>query len=122
MIANMLYSFLFNTAGLLLIFWIFDDIFIVPTVIHTSDQFKIVLIAAFMLGFINTFIKPILKFVSFPLAIVTLGVFYFVLNAFILGFVSFIIPEIQIRSLTSLFVAAFILSVINNIGHKVFKH
>jgi putative membrane protein len=118
----MIYSFVSNVLGLMLIFWMFDDIYVVPTVVRPGDQFKIIILAAIMLALINTFVKPILKIVSFPLMLITLGLFYFVLNAFILAFVAWIIPEIEIKSLLSLFVAAFLLSVINNIGHKLFKH
>ena len=42
------------------------------------------LIAALIIGFLNTIIKPILQFFSFPLLIITLGLFSVVINAFLL--------------------------------------
>ena len=42
------------------------------------------LIAALIIGFLNTIIKPILQFFSFPLLIITLGLFSLVINAFLL--------------------------------------
>jgi putative membrane protein len=120
--SRILYDLLANILGLLLITWLFDDVYISPTVIELKDKLKILLLAAVLLAFINTFIKPILKIIAFPIALLTLGLFYFVLNAFILGFITWMIPEFHIDSLMTLVVAAFILSVINNIEHKIHKH
>lgn len=121
-ITRMFYGFLMNVLGLMLITWLFDDMYISLTVVDAQDRFKILLLAAVMLAFINTFIKPILKIIAFPVALMTLGLFYFILNAFILGLVAFMIPELHIDSFTTLIVAALILSVINNIEHKIYKH
>jgi putative membrane protein len=41
------------------------------------------LIAAFVLGVLNIFLKPILVFLTLPATILTLGLFIFVINAFI---------------------------------------
>ena len=121
-IKNTIYGFVANIGGLMLITWLFDDIYISPTIVSFQDRLKVLLLAAVLLAFINTFIKPILKMLSFPFALMTLGLFYFVLNAFILGVVSFMIPEFHIDSISTLIFAAFILSVINNIEHKILKH
>jgi putative membrane protein len=43
-----------------------------------------VLVVALILAVINTYIKPILKLLSFPITLLTLGVFAFVLNAALL--------------------------------------
>ena len=40
--------------------------------------------AAFTLTLINTFVKPLIVLITFPLTIVTLGLFYFVINGIII--------------------------------------
>lgn len=40
-----------------------------------------VLVAAAVLGLLNTFVKPVLKLLSCPLILLTLGLFLFVINA-----------------------------------------
>ena len=45
-------------------------------------------IAAGVLGLVNIFIRPILVFLTLPLSILTLGLFYFVINAFLLELVA----------------------------------
>lgn len=42
------------------------------------------LLVALVFGVLNAFVRPVLKLLSFPLVILTLGLFIFVLNAFML--------------------------------------
>src|SRR5207247_11481447 len=43
--------------------------------------------ASLLLGIINAFVRPILLFLSFPLILVTLGLFILIINALMLEFV-----------------------------------
>ncbi len=49
-------------------------------------------IAAFLLGIVNAIIKPILVLLTFPITLVTLGLFLLVINAAMLGLVAWILP------------------------------
>lgn len=42
------------------------------------------LLVALVFGILNAFVRPVLKLLSFPLVMLTLGLFIFVLNAFML--------------------------------------
>ncbi|MDL2262412.1 phage holin family protein [Bacteroidales bacterium OttesenSCG-928-I21] len=42
------------------------------------------ILVAIILGILNAFVKPILKFLSFPITVLTLGLFLFVINALII--------------------------------------
>jgi putative membrane protein len=44
-------------------------------------SFTAALVAAFVIGLLNTVVKPILVILTLPATILTLGLFYFVLNA-----------------------------------------
>src|SRR5271157_3931020 len=46
------------------------------------------LLVAVVFGVLNAFVRPVLKLLSFPLVILTLGLFIFVLNAFMLWLTS----------------------------------
>lgn len=46
------------------------------------------LVATLLLGFLNAFVRPIMTFLTFPLMIVTLGLFSLVINALLLMAVS----------------------------------
>ena len=45
------------------------------------DGFTTAVVVAIVLGLLNAFLKPILLFLSFPITILTLGLFLFVINA-----------------------------------------
>ena len=49
-----------------------------------------------LFGLVNTFIKPVVKLFSFPVYILTLGLFAFVVNAFMLEIVSWVSDKINI--------------------------
>lgn len=56
-----------------------------------------VLVVAVILALINTYVKPILKALSFPITLLTMGLFAFILNAVLLLAVAFIAGQIDIK-------------------------
>ena len=55
-----------------------------------------VLVVALILALINSYLKPILKLLSFPITLLTMGLFAFVLNAALLILVAFIADLVKI--------------------------
>ncbi|HQA95936.1 MAG TPA: phage holin family protein [Candidatus Colwellbacteria bacterium] len=62
------------------------------------DGFLAALILAVVLGAINAFIKPIILFLTFPINIVTLGLFTLVINAALVILASYIVPGFSVAS------------------------
>jgi putative membrane protein len=68
----------------LLIVWVLNAValmavaYLIPGITVTSIGSA--LLAAFALGFVNTLIRPVLTLLTLPIAILTLGFFYLVLN------------------------------------------
>ena len=60
-------------------------VFLVPgiTTVGTDSTIAIVVLAL-VLSLINVSIKPLLQFLSFPITVITLGIFYLILNALLL--------------------------------------
>ena len=56
-------------------------------------------IAAFLLGVVNAFVRPIVVFLTFPLTLVTLGMFLLVVNGAMLLMVSWVMPQFQLEGL-----------------------
>jgi putative membrane protein len=69
--------------------------------------------AALLLGIINAFIRPILLFLSFPLILVTLGLFILIINALMLKLVSEIMPCFQVHSFWSAIFGAIVISLVS---------
>ena len=56
-----------------------------------------VLVVAVILALINTYVKPILKALSFPITLLTMGLFSFILNAVLLLVVEYIADLVSIK-------------------------
>lgn len=110
---QILIALLLNAAALLL------TAYIVPG--FKVESFTTALLAAIVLGVVNTFIKPILSLLSAPLTIITLGLFSFVVNAVVLFIVAAIVPGVKIEGWLPAILGAIVLSVVGTILNSVFK-
>lgn len=82
------------------------------------DSFSTLLIASLVIGLINTFIKPIVKLLTLPINLMTLGLFTFVINVVLLLFAAFIVPGFSIDGLIAAIVASFLLSLVSWVLNK----
>jgi putative membrane protein len=74
------------------------------------------LVASLLLGILNTVLRPILLVLTFPILIVTLGLFRFVINGFLLYFVSYVLrPYFFVNGFWDAFWGALIISIISAI-------
>jgi putative membrane protein len=71
------------------------------------------LVAVLVIGFLNMTLGLILKVVTFPFAILTLGLLFLVINALMLMLASKISPGFQIASFGAAFVGAVVLAVVH---------
>ena len=71
------------------------------------------LIAALAIGFINATLGALLKILTFPLTLVTLGLFWFVINALMLELASAVVPGFQVHGFIAAFIGAIVLSLVN---------
>jgi putative membrane protein len=78
-----------NIIALIVIDWLFDSV--------TIDRWGPLLLGAAVLGIANAILKPILAVLTFPLIIITLGLFYFVLNIAMLALAEWIAPDFSIN-------------------------
>jgi putative membrane protein len=80
---NFLRSWLINTLAV----WV--AVYIVsPHIRFTDDSVWTPFMVALVLGVLNAFFRPILRFLALPLLLITLGLFTLVINAFLLFLVS----------------------------------
>jgi len=66
--------------------------------------------ASLLLGIINAFVRPVLLLLSFPLILVTLGLFILIINALMLKFVSEIVPCFKVPGFWSALFGAILIS------------
>jgi putative membrane protein len=77
------------------------------------DALSTAVIAACVLGLINIFIRPVFVFLTLPLSILTLGIFYFFINAFMLELVSYFVKGFVVRDFFSAFLGSLIISFVS---------
>jgi putative membrane protein len=75
------------------------------------------LIAALAIGFINATVGALLKILTFPLTLLTLGLFWFVINAAMLKLASVLVPGFEVRGFFAAFVGAIVLSLVSSLLH-----
>jgi len=91
--------------------------YVVPGV--TVPDVWVAIFAGALLLFIHTLIKPIVKLITLPLSIITLGLFGLLLNGLFFLFVANLIPGLDVVGIMAAIYAALIVSVINWIIKKI---
>jgi putative membrane protein len=71
------------------------------------------LIAAVVIGLVNATIGLFLKIITFPLTMLTFGLFWFVINAIMLELASAFVPGFHIGTFGAAFVGGIVLTVVN---------
>jgi len=69
-------------------------------------------ITAFIIALLNGVLKPILKFLSIPITIITLGLFLLVINAGMILLADFLVPGFYVRDFVTAVIFGVILSII----------
>ena len=88
---SILLRLIINAVALLITAWIIPGIHLGAAGPHpTKHDWATLLIVALIFGLVNVLIRPILIILSLPLEIITLGLFTFVINAFMLLLTSWI--------------------------------
>ena len=83
--------------------------------------FGTALIAALVIGLVNGTIGMLLKIITFPLTILTFGIFWLLINALMLKFAALLVPGFVVRGLWPAFWGGLILSVLNMIIRHLLK-
>jgi len=75
------------------------------------------LIAALAIGFINATLGALLKILTFPLTLLTLGLFWFVINAAMLKLASALVPGFEVHGFAAALIGAILLSLVSSLLH-----
>jgi putative membrane protein len=73
-------------------------------------------IVAIVMGLLNTFVKPILQFLSLPITILTLGLFYFFINVLIVYLCAYLVDGFSVSGFIAALLFSFALSLAQGIA------
>ncbi|SCY92357.1 phage holin family protein [Alkaliphilus peptidifermentans] len=79
----------------------------------TVTTVEATLMAAVILGLVNTFIKPLIIFLTLPINIMTLGLFTFLLNGIVLYGTASIVNGFYVVGLVDAIIGSILISIVN---------
>lgn len=83
------------------------------------DKFKIAFLAGLLLGLFNLLVKPIIKVLSLPINILTLGLFNIVINAGMLWMVDLILKGLRVEGFWGYIWSSLVISIISIVVSKI---
>jgi putative membrane protein len=110
---SFLVRWVFNVVALFVASWLVSGV-------SYGDRWWTLVIAGAVFTLVNAFVKPILTVLSIPFIVVTLGLFYLLINVLMLYLTDWIVDDFKIRSFGSALLAAIIVSIVNWILQLVF--
>jgi putative membrane protein len=102
---RLLLRWILHTVALLIVAWLVPGFHI--------RSLGSALIAVIVIGLLNATLGLLLKIVTFPLAILTLGIFFLVINAFVLRLASAVVPGFVVSSFGAAFIGAAVLALLH---------
>ena len=82
------------------------------------DSFSTLLIASLVIGLFNTFVKPLVKLLTLPINLMTLGLFTLVINMALLVLAALIVPGFELGGLFSAIAASLLLTLVSWVLNK----
>lgn len=107
----------------LLLVWILNAVallivaYVLPGIVVTS--FGSALVAAVILGLLNTVLKPVLQILTLPLTVITLGLFLLVVNALVFWLAGSILSGFKVTGFWWAFIGAIVYSIITSLLSKL---
>lgn len=77
------------------------------------------LLAALIIGLLNAVLKPVLVVLTLPITILSLGLFYLVLNGILFALASVLTPGFSVAGFGAAFLGALVMSVLGILFHAL---
>lgn len=102
-------GFLIHWLVIAIALWVAADL--VPGV--TISSWQALAIGALVLGFVNAIVRPVLTLLTLPITVLTLGLFYLIVNAAAFGLAAALVPGFNIASFGSAVLGALVVSLVS---------
>ncbi|MCY3698909.1 MAG: phage holin family protein [Gemmatimonadetes bacterium] len=106
-------SWLVNAAALYATAWLLAGVRV--------DSPEALIGGALAIGLINATVRPVLRLVTFPITVLTLGLFYFVLNGLMFYLAASLIPGFELAGLVTAIGGALVMSIVATVLHVFLK-
>lgn len=102
---------LVSTVSVLIAAYLLPEVYV--------ESLAVAFVVAIVLGVLNVFVKPILKILTLPITVLTLGLFLIVINVLLVLLADFIIPGFSVGSYLSAFLFSLVVSLISSFLSKL---
>jgi putative membrane protein len=92
-------------AALLFVAYVYDGV--------SLNGFQAALVAAFVIGLLNTFVKPLLIVLTLPVTVITIGLFLFVINALMFWAAASLLEGFNVTGFTAALIGSVIYSILS---------
>jgi putative membrane protein len=110
---RILLSIVFNAVAL------YATAIVVPHIVFDGSVWNL-LVAGAIFGLFNLIVRPVAMLLSIPLLILSLGLFYFVLNGILLWVASFFLPGYHVGGIVSGILGSLVFTIVNWALHALF--
>jgi putative membrane protein len=93
-----------NALALMAVAWLYSGVEV--------NGIVAALVAALVLGLVNALVRPVLILLTLPVTLLSLGLFIFVINAFLFWFVSYVVPGFVVKGFLAALLGSLMFSVI----------
>lgn len=97
-----------NALGIWIAAWLLGSV-------QLDGGFMAIILAGLVLSLVNAFIKPLVVFLSLPALLITLGLFMFIINGFMVFVASQLVGALQIDGFTNAILAGMVIGLVNYI-------
>ena len=80
-----------------------------------ASSLRAVVVASVVLGLVNLIIRPIVRLLTLPLRLITLGLFGFVINALMLWLAAALVPGFRVNGFMPALWASIILAIVSGV-------
>ncbi len=102
---KLILKWLLSAAALLFVAYIYDGV--------QLQSYQAALIAAFVIGLLNTLVRPILIVLTLPVTVVTVGLFLFVINALMFWAAASLLNGFNVTGFWAAFIGSVLYSVLS---------
>ena len=99
---KLIVKWLLSAAALLFVAYVYSGVEV--------RSFTAALVAAFVIGLLNTVVRPILVVLTLPVTVVTLGLFLFVINALMFYFAASMLDGFQVSGFAAALIGSLLYS------------
>lgn len=108
----MIYTLLINSIAVYITAKVLDGVEV--------KDFVTAIVVAVVLALVNTFIKPVILFLTLPVTVITLGLFILVINALMIMLVDMIMDDFKVRDFWWALLFGISLSIVNAVLFWIF--